>query len=51
MKKIAFVLATGMDHKSYVDTFGALHCKNMKRIFSNSDKELGEGFIAWRRDV
>ena len=43
VKKIAFVLAPGMDHKSYVDTFGALHCKNMKRIFSNSDKELGGG--------
>ena len=43
VKKIAFVLAPGMDHKSYVDTFGALHCKNMKRIFSNSNKELGGG--------
>ena len=35
VKKIAVVLAPGLEHKMYVDTFGALHCKNMKRIFRN----------------
>jgi RNA exonuclease 1 len=38
VKKIAVVLAPGLEHKMYVDTFGALHCKNMKRIFRNRIK-------------
>ena len=33
IRKIAIVLAPGLDHKTYaVDTFGAMHCKNMKKF-------------------
>ena len=43
VKKIAVVLAPGIEHKMYVDTFGALHCKNMKRIFRNRVDKGGGG--------